>query len=201
MLDLAYFGGHRRYFLPPLSPSQPVIADVSIVCWGTFPNLFAVFAPQAHHSIAQHSAVNLHKQRSQYVPITTSATTPASTQSWLEPACRRGSSRCVINTNERRNPNLLGPQKYRYNHSQRSLAEVVLFYTALSPRPFYFVHACGVRVVSVEHGALGICKSSVCTQTPPLCPLHSFAFCSILPSERAERSALYGSTTYTSTNV
>ena len=25
-VDLAYFGGHRRYILPPLSPSQPVIA-------------------------------------------------------------------------------------------------------------------------------------------------------------------------------
>ena len=29
-LDLAYFGGHRRYILPPLGPSQPVIADGEI---------------------------------------------------------------------------------------------------------------------------------------------------------------------------
>ena len=26
-IDLAYFGRHPRYFLPPLSPSQPLIAD------------------------------------------------------------------------------------------------------------------------------------------------------------------------------
>ena len=31
-----------------------------------------------------------------------------------------------------------------------------------SARPFYFVHACGVRVVFVDHGALGICKSPDC---------------------------------------
>ena len=27
LLDLAYFGGHPRYILPPLSSSQPVIAE------------------------------------------------------------------------------------------------------------------------------------------------------------------------------
>ena len=30
-LDLAYFGGHRRYILPPLSPSQSAIADGEII--------------------------------------------------------------------------------------------------------------------------------------------------------------------------
>ena len=35
--------------------------------------------------------------------------------------------------------------------------------TALSLRPFYFVHACGVRVLTLEHGALGICKWPVST--------------------------------------
>ena len=38
--------------------------------------------------------------------------------------------------------------------------------TALSLRPSYcmhFVYACGARVVFLEHGALGICNSSVCS--------------------------------------
>ena len=44
----------------------------------------------------------------------------------------------------------------------------------LFPVPLYFVHACSVRHVFVDHGALGICKSSVCTQNRgPLCPPHS----------------------------
>ena len=54
--------------------------------------------------------------------------------------------------------------------------------------PFFYVriyarvHACGVRVAILEHGALDTCKSSVCTQNRgPLCPLHShFPFYSSL---------------------
>ena len=52
-LDLACFGGYRPYILPPLSPSQPAIADENMACWGTFLNFFAFFAPQAQHSTAQ----------------------------------------------------------------------------------------------------------------------------------------------------
>ena len=44
VLHLAFFGGHRRYILPPLSPSQPVIADDNIICWETFLNFCAFFA-------------------------------------------------------------------------------------------------------------------------------------------------------------
>ena len=37
-----------------------------------------------------------------------------------------------------------------------------------------FAHACGVQVVFLGHGALGICKSSVRTKNRgPLCPLRS----------------------------
>ena len=43
-LDLAYFGGHARHILPIPSPSQPVIADEEITCWGTLLNFFAFFA-------------------------------------------------------------------------------------------------------------------------------------------------------------
>ena len=53
LINLAYFGGHARHILSPLSPSQPVIADGNIICWGTFVNLFTLFSPQAQHSTAQ----------------------------------------------------------------------------------------------------------------------------------------------------
>ena len=81
-------GGHARHILPPLSRSQPVIADEEVNCWGTFLNFFAIF--------------------------------------------------------------------------------VLCMYIS------YHVHACGVRVGIFEHGALGICISSVRTYLRPvLCPLHS----------------------------
>ena len=62
----------------------------------------------------------------------------------------------------------------------------------------YSPDACGVRVVFLGHGALGIGKSSVCASNRgPLCLLHCFAFFFFLVSERsgrrkpsAERSAL-----------
>ena len=37
-LHLAHFGGHARHIVPPLSPSQPVIADEKISCWGKEPS-------------------------------------------------------------------------------------------------------------------------------------------------------------------
>ena len=33
-IDLAHLGGHARHIVPPVSPSQPVIADEKISCWG-----------------------------------------------------------------------------------------------------------------------------------------------------------------------
>ena len=39
----------------------------------------------------------------------------------------------------------------------------IRYYAALSLHPFYFVRACGVRVVFLGRGALGSCMSSVCT--------------------------------------
>ena len=35
--------GHARDILPPLSPSQPEIADDNITCWGTVLSFFAFF--------------------------------------------------------------------------------------------------------------------------------------------------------------
>ena len=43
-VDLAHFGGQARHILPTLSPSQPVIADEEIICWGTLPKFKAFFA-------------------------------------------------------------------------------------------------------------------------------------------------------------
>ena len=42
-LDLANFGEHARHILPPFSPSQPVVADQEMICWGTLPKFFAFF--------------------------------------------------------------------------------------------------------------------------------------------------------------
>ena len=36
-IDPANFGGHSRYIIPPLSPSQPVIADDNILLLGKLP--------------------------------------------------------------------------------------------------------------------------------------------------------------------
>ena len=37
-LDLAHFEGHARHIVPPLRPSQPVIADEKNYCWGKEPS-------------------------------------------------------------------------------------------------------------------------------------------------------------------
>ena len=59
------------------------------------------------------------------------------------------------------------------------------------------MHACGVWVVFLEHGALGICKSSVCTYSWTSARFIHIVFHYFLENERsgrkppAERSALY----------
>ena len=42
--DLAHSEGRSRHVLPSLSRSQPVVAVEGIVCWGTLPIVFALFA-------------------------------------------------------------------------------------------------------------------------------------------------------------
>ena len=37
-LDLAHLGGHARHIVPHLGPSQSVIADEKITCWGKEPS-------------------------------------------------------------------------------------------------------------------------------------------------------------------
>ena len=121
-LDLAYFGGIRQYILPSLSPSQPVIADESIICWGTFLNLFAFFAPQA-----QHSTVNTHKQQKQ-VRADQSATTQAGRQRWLEPACRGAFTQLAVFSKRKKSKSARPTKIYNHcNHSQSSLLAGVMF--------------------------------------------------------------------------
>ena len=137
--------------------------------------------PQVQHSTAQCSQPA--QQAAKRGRAHQSATTQASRRSWLAPACRRAyvyTARC--SKNERRNQDLLGLQKYCWWCD----AQRVRLYTALSLFTFYFVHTCGARIVFGDHGALGICKSLVCTENRgPLYAIQSFAFCSILLCERA----------------
>ena len=146
------------------------------------------YLPCRKHSKAQRSQPS---QAAKQARADQSATMQASRQSWLESACRRVFIQlAVFSKQTKKSKSPPGPTKM-YNHSQKWRfswcdARRVCPYTALSLRPFYFVHAFGVLVVFVDQGALGICKSPVCTENHgPLCPFDLFAFCSILPCERA----------------
>ena len=143
---------------------------------------FTCSASTGQHSTAQRSPP---AQAAEQVRADQSATTQASIQSWLEAACRRAFIQLVVFSKRTKKSKSARPTRM-YNHSQSSLAGVMLPVHCSSLRPFYFVHACGVRIVFVDHGALGICKSPVCTLNHvPLCPRHPLSFCSILPCERA----------------
>ena len=106
------------------------------------------------HSTAQRSQP---AQAAKQVRSDQSATTQASRQSWLEQACRRAFIQLAVFS-----------EQTKKSKSARPTAGVMLpvrLYTAHSLRSrFYFVDACGVRVAFVDHGALGICKSPVCTE-------------------------------------
>ena len=92
VLHLAFFGGHRRYILPPLSPFQPVIAgrkmiflDRSQYCFffpfiSFFSSFFSVFesAASAHTTKAQ---TKRRQPQSIYVP--------QAQQNSLQPALHR----------------------------------------------------------------------------------------------------------------
>ena len=75
--------------------------------------------------------------------------------------------------------------------------DTALTLLSLSYRQMCMMHACGVEVVFLEHGALRICKSSVCTQVGTSVRfIYLSLFCRSLVSEpsgrksTAERSAL-----------
>ena len=106
----------------------------------------------------------------------------ASKQSWREPACRRASAaRFVLFSKSLRKSKSARPANIYYMYMlyiQRQAAgdarRICLYFLSISVRYntihsfSYSVHACmidarGVRVGFLEHGALGVCKSSVCT--------------------------------------
>ena len=184
-LDLGYFGGHGRYFLPPLSLSQPVSADYNITSYllGNLPE-FLCFLCSASTARAQHStAQRSFRTTSSKASTLQSERDNASKQSRASVSSRiytfiHDSSLC--SQNERRNRNPPGLQKYQPFKQLRWCG--VVFTLLLSPRPFYFVHPCGVRVVFVDHG---LAFSSRQSWTSLSASLHSFAFCPILPCERA----------------
>ena len=113
-------------------------------------------------------------------------------KSWRKPACRRASiCSSQRSQNRRRNRNLPRPKKntpaVRYipawylvprsikhsttNHNQLVMRRVrcVSVFFPTSTRYTSFVLCMRVRVVFLEHGALGICKSSVCTCSLAVC--------------------------------
>ena len=59
---------------------------------------------------------------------------------------------------------------------------------SLSFLTYFVLHTCGACVVTLEHGALDMCKSSVCTKNRgPLCPLRLHFVLFFLVSERIGR--------------
>ena len=127
LLRSRLLGGRRRYILPSLSPSQPVIADENIICWGTFLNFYAFFAPQTQHSTAQST------------PTSSKATTrrsepdKASRQSWFEPTCRRAF--IAVFSKRTKNSKYARPTKIsnHCNHSQTSLGVMLPVHCSFSP--------------------------------------------------------------------
>ena len=193
---------HRRYFLPPLSLSQPVIADENIVCWGTFLKFFAFFAPQAQHSTAQRSQL---AQAAKQVRADQSATTQASRQSWLEPACRRAFIQlAVFKPNEE--IEICSAYK-RLDHSQSSyIADVIMLPVHLLFSPSFLFRPC-MRRLGCFRGPwsswhLQVASLHLKPRTSLSASLIRIFFQCFLVSERsgrrkppAERSALH-TTTY-----
>ena len=126
-----------------------------------------------HHRTAS-TAITAQYSTAQSTRATIKASTPRSERdnagkqtelAPLEPACRRAYTQLAGFSKRTSKSKFSRPTKVT-NHSQGSLDGVMRkgFFpvcTALSLRPFYFVHTCGVRVVFEDHGALAICKSLV----------------------------------------
>ena len=111
----------------------------------------------------------MHKA-ARHVRANQSATTQASRQSWRD----LSAARCVLKTNEEIE---VCPAKKNTGTTLQAAGDarmICLYFLSISVRYntihsfSYSVHACmidarGVRVGFLEHGALGVCKSSVCT--------------------------------------
>ena len=158
---------------------------------GNFLNLFAFFARQAHHITQQRSQP---AQAAEQVGVDQSAITHASRQSWLEPACRRVSIQLAVFTKTNQEIEICPAYKYMQPFTEQlSWCDVACtppLYTALSIRPFYFVHACGVRVAFVDHVELLAFASRQCApRTTDLSVrfIHSHSVQFFLVNERSGR--------------
>ena len=130
-----------------------------------------------HLPQAQHSAIGPAQSSKARVRADQSSATQAGRQGWREPRASMSSSsstaRCILETNEE----IQICPAYENIQPLTALAVCVMregfaFISnlnkmhcsfSLSFLRMYFVDACGVRVVFLEHGALGIYKWSVCT--------------------------------------
>ena len=148
-----------------------VIRGVKVLEWSMDEYVVVEHLPQPQLCAAQSA---LHKAAKQG-RADQNATTQASRQSWREPACR-----LAVFSKRTEKSNLSGVQKYTIPHSPQSslvfswrdARRICLFFQSqldkaqLFPSFFNALRIyilCGVRVVFQEHGALGICKSSVWT--------------------------------------
>ena len=127
------------------------------------------------HSTARRNPPCTKKQHIKYVP--SRARQRKQAESWQGLACRRAFIQLAA-FSKRTKKSKSARQNIQYNHPQSSWSwcrarrtrlyfqsqeATTLTLLSLSVLCMYFVHACGVRVVFLEHGALRICKSSVCT--------------------------------------
>ena len=138
--------------------------------------VYCIAASQARRSTAQHSTAQ-HNQPAQSRTTTKCRseceTARKQTEMARASAYRRAYIQCTDFPKRTKNPNSTRPTKlHDYSHSADVMREGFAFRFHLKkiqhcsfPPSFrmYFVHACSIQVVILEHGALGICKSTVCT--------------------------------------
>ena len=144
-------------------------------------------ASKAKRSTAQRSQP---AQAAKQVRADQSATTQASRQGWLQPACRRAFRQLAVFSKRTKKSGSARPTQMS-NHSQRSLADVMregfactlLFLSVLSISSIRA--ASGLFSWPMDPSSWHLQVSSLHLNHGPLCALHSFAFCSILPCERA----------------
>ena len=98
-----YLKGTSSVFSPT---SQPVIADGNTICWETVLNFLAFFAPQAQPALRRKAAKQVRADQS--------ATTQASRQSWLEPACRRAFIQLPAFSKRTKKSKSARPTKYKH---------------------------------------------------------------------------------------
>ena len=152
-----------------LFPIFYVFVGLFLICTSMLSSIYR------KHSTAQRNQPCT-KRHCQYVPIRARRRKQADRVGEnREPACRRSSSThtsgCVLKTKKSQStpPTKIcdhSPSSFSWCNARRiCLCSIVrVRYTALPLRPFFVFRACMRRPgCFLEHGALGICKSLVCT--------------------------------------